>query len=120
MPLYSTFFTLEQSNMDSVKWDFGDPISGIQNNSNAIKNIFHYYSKIGSYKVQLISFYKTRIDTTVRIIYIGNYKPLRLCYIIIYDCITFEIVRIKNIHVTSGEISRNINIIRMLIFIYFY
>jgi gliding motility-associated-like protein len=72
----STFFTLEQSNMDSVKWDFGDTISGIQNNSNAIKNIFHYYSKIGSYKVQLISFYKKRIDTTVRIIYIIDSKPL--------------------------------------------
>jgi gliding motility-associated-like protein len=49
----STFFTINFPNVDSAYWDFGDPMSGVDNYSYDLEPA-HYYNEIGSYVVTLI------------------------------------------------------------------
>ncbi|MDI1233655.1 MAG: PKD domain-containing protein, partial [bacterium] len=72
----TTYFTLTSLNLDSVKWDFGDPSSGIKNTSTKSINIYHQYKNSGNYKVKLISYHpKKIIDTTLRYIRVTDSKP---------------------------------------------
>ncbi len=48
----STFFTINFPNVDSVFWDFGEPISGADNFSSKLDPA-HFYSEVGSYIVTL-------------------------------------------------------------------
>jgi len=72
----STFFyPLITAGIDSMKWDFGDVASGSGNYSKAQNNVFHIYKKTGTYKVRLITFFKTNNDTILIDIPINNPKP---------------------------------------------
>ncbi len=52
----------DPENIDSVKWDFGDPMSGINNTSHLFEPV-HIYLEPGSYRVELIVYYLDVEDT---------------------------------------------------------
>ncbi|MFN8242570.1 MAG: gliding motility-associated C-terminal domain-containing protein [Ferruginibacter sp.] len=52
-PLIVNFALNDQTYLDSVRWDFGDPASGTANVSNSF-NPSHLYSRMGTYTVQAI------------------------------------------------------------------
>ena len=54
----STFFSINQ-NVDSIIWDFGDPISGINNYSNDL-NPYHIFSDTGTFYIS-IDYYNSGI-----------------------------------------------------------
>jgi gliding motility-associated-like protein len=55
--------------VDSVYWDFGDPISGSANNSTLIAPT-HYYQDPGFYEVSLVSYVDSLVDSVAYWIYI--------------------------------------------------
>jgi gliding motility-associated-like protein len=58
---------------DSVKWNFGDAMSGV-NNRSVLPSPSHQYSKPGNYSVELIVFGNCRTDTIVKLVQAGG-KP---------------------------------------------
>ena len=61
------FFNIANTLIDSVFWDFGDPNSGVNNNS--IKNNpFHVFSTSGTFYITLYSYFNGVIDTTVTVV----------------------------------------------------
>jgi len=50
-------------NSDSIKWDFGDPVSGVNNFSKKTQNVYHIYSQKGRYKISLTSYKVNRVIT---------------------------------------------------------
>jgi gliding motility-associated-like protein len=60
--LTGTFNYTPASNVLSVKWDFGDPASGV-NNTSTQNNTVHVFSALGIYNVQLIKFTSCGTDT---------------------------------------------------------
>jgi gliding motility-associated-like protein len=52
----------DSTSLDSVTWNFGDPTSGINNNSNLFSPS-HIYSSIGNYTVELIRYFQCGSDT---------------------------------------------------------
>ncbi len=77
-------FSFEPSNpagIDSVKWDFGEPVSGPANNS-TLMNPVHAYSATGNYTVQLRiyshSSCRNLIDTVQKIIAAGAIPVLNI------------------------------------------
>jgi PKD repeat protein len=60
--LTGSFTYTPASNVVSVKWDFGDPASGI-NNTSTQNNTTHVFSGPGNYNVQLIKFTSCGTDT---------------------------------------------------------
>lgn len=59
-----TFFSISTgTNIDSVKWDFGESISGKDNISNKTTDVFHVYKNYGDYLIRLITFNKNQSDT---------------------------------------------------------
>jgi gliding motility-associated-like protein len=69
----STHFALtDSSQIDSAYWDFGEPSLGSKNISKLFKPT-HFYNDTGWYKVRLILFHATNIDTSFRNIRIDNY-----------------------------------------------
>lgn len=69
------FVLFDSLDNDSVKWDFGDSASKLQNSSTQIKNIFHTYTSYGSYVVKFIKFYDNESDTTTAIVKFTNNQP---------------------------------------------
>jgi len=70
--LDTTFFWPDDTfRLDSVKWNFDDPSSGILNASTSIY-AQHYYSVPDTYNVQLIAYRENRIDTFYRNTIIWN------------------------------------------------
>ncbi|HET6244063.1 MAG: gliding motility-associated C-terminal domain-containing protein [Bacteroidetes bacterium] len=61
--------------VDSVKWNFGDPASGILNFS-TMENPFHKYNSLGSYEVYLDIYKKGIKETLMQVIHIYPYPPL--------------------------------------------
>lgn len=61
--------------LDSVKWDFGDPNSGSLNYSSNKIEVIHYYKQFGKYKIRLISYHKEYTDTIYEIIVLEPLKP---------------------------------------------
>lgn len=53
--------------LDSVKWNFGDPLSG-NNNISYDENPFHIYSNPGNYDVTLIAYYLNTYDSITKIV----------------------------------------------------
>ena len=56
------FYINDPENTDSVFWDFGDPLSGV-NNTSGIYEPVHIYSEPGTYYVELIVYYLDIADT---------------------------------------------------------
>ena len=72
----STFFSIsDTANLDSFKWVFGDPSSGIKNSIKNQTKPIHIYNKTGIYKVLLISYIKNIKDTATQFIRIKDPKP---------------------------------------------
>ena len=65
------FIINRPGDISSVKWDFGDPASGILNNSSLLTPS-HSYSANGFYTVTLIAYRSCSIDTIRKKIYSGN------------------------------------------------
>ncbi|MCD4680717.1 MAG: hypothetical protein K8S00_10055, partial [Bacteroidales bacterium] len=75
-----TYFSIQDSvDIDSVLWNFGDPIAGILNYSNLF-NPVHYYDTAGVYDVKLKIYSKCKVDSinkpiiiyAVPQVYLGN------------------------------------------------
>ncbi len=60
-----TAFTIENQNIDSVLWNFGDTASGVSNASTAIQP-FHAFSSIDTFSVTLFAFHDSLCDTTIK------------------------------------------------------
>ncbi|MFM9946015.1 MAG: PKD domain-containing protein, partial [Bacteroidia bacterium] len=69
------FYPLITAGIDSMKWDFGDMASGSDNYSKVRTKVYHVYQKTGTYKVKLITFFKSNNDTTLIDVPIKNPKP---------------------------------------------
>ncbi len=65
--LTGTFNYTPASNVLSVKWDFGDPASGANNNS-TLNNAVHIFSAPGNYTVALIKFTNCGTDTLRKLV----------------------------------------------------
>ena len=61
--LTANFNYTPASNVVSVKWDFGDPASGVVNNTSTLNNPVHIFSAPGIYNVALIKFTNCGTDT---------------------------------------------------------
>ena len=59
----STFVSLDTNGVDSVKWNFGHPSSGVLNTS---EDLFasHFYADTGLYEIKLIAYADTLTDTS--------------------------------------------------------
>ncbi len=64
----ATNFTVQFDNPDSVRWDFGDPLSG--NNSSTDTITTHVFSAPGNYNVTLIVHYRALVDTVIKTVQI--------------------------------------------------
>lgn len=60
-------------NVNSIKWDFGDPTTGAANYSTGSKAL-HEFSNEGSYDVKLIRFTNCGNDTTKRRVFAGKFS----------------------------------------------
>ena len=68
------FFSLnDNENIETIKWDFGDPESGI-NNQSAEFETYHIYNEAGYYQVMAVLFYLENSDTLIKFVEILN-KP---------------------------------------------
>ncbi len=59
-----SFLLNDPENIDSVNWNFGDPLSGINNTSGIFEPV-HIYTNPGNYQVELIVYYLNVVDTIV-------------------------------------------------------
>ncbi|MDB4443587.1 gliding motility-associated C-terminal domain-containing protein [Saprospiraceae bacterium] len=66
-PANPTYFTLEvtDSGLDSIKWDFGDPSSGV-NNFSTENNPEHIFTDTGTFEITLIVFGNGLSDTSTQ------------------------------------------------------
>lgn len=60
-----SFYLNDPENIDSVKWEFGDPQSGINNLSDIFEPV-HIYSEPGSYEIELVVYYLDIVDTILK------------------------------------------------------
>lgn len=70
----STTFTLVTNypaNVDSVRWNFDDIITGA-NNTSILQNPSHIFSSGGNYNVQLLVYYPCFTDTVIKNIFIDS------------------------------------------------
>ncbi|MBI1308016.1 MAG: T9SS type B sorting domain-containing protein [Bacteroidetes bacterium] len=58
-----TQFHVNVSEMDSVRWNFGDPVSGTANNTSTLMEPTHKFSSIGTFNVFVVIFYSGVSDT---------------------------------------------------------
>jgi hypothetical protein len=70
-----TFKVRETYELDSARWDFGDPGSGTNNVSTQTGTVFHVYKSPGTYTIKLISYYKKYSDTIFQNTFINYAKP---------------------------------------------
>ncbi len=73
----STFFTVDTTNADSVRWNFGDPSTGVLNQSTAFSD-WHLYSDTGEFLVTLIVYKDSLIDTAYQTVMIYPYAVVDL------------------------------------------
>jgi gliding motility-associated-like protein len=59
----ATAFTSLVAVADSMRWDFGDPLSGASNNTSSLNNPTHVFSSAGTYTVTLIAWEGLLSDT---------------------------------------------------------
>lgn len=74
----TTHFTISnQTDLLGVKWDFGDPSSGIFNQSDVFEPS-HVYNTGGNYNVMLISYFVANTDTIYRMVTVHPVPQLEL------------------------------------------
>ncbi|MDB4710318.1 gliding motility-associated C-terminal domain-containing protein [Flavobacteriales bacterium] len=74
----STLFVFSSSNpIDSVLWNFDDPISG-NNNTSTDSTPIHIFQNIGTYNVSLITYFGSSSDTTINSIIINPLPTIDL------------------------------------------
>ena len=62
----STIFSIiDTTNIDSVYWDFGDPTTGVNNNS-TLFSPYHIFSDYGNFSVKLIAYISNNTDTIIQ------------------------------------------------------
>lgn len=71
------FFLTDTTDIDSVKWDFGDPLSG-PNNFSSLMEPMHLFTSSDSFTVSLIFFGNGIIDTLTRKLFIHPRASLDL------------------------------------------
>ena len=73
----SSIFTISNTSVDSVLWDFGDPNSGLNNISN---NIYpsHLFSDTGNFVITFYSYFNGRIDTVINDLFVSSIPVLDL------------------------------------------
>ncbi len=57
------FAISDTEELDSVKWDFGDPKSDTNNYSKKMSDVSHSYQNFGDYEISLIAYYNNYTDT---------------------------------------------------------
>ncbi|TDH26863.1 gliding motility-associated C-terminal domain-containing protein [Segetibacter sp. 3557_3] len=72
-----TTLSLIYKNVDSVRWNFGDPSSGTKNFSNRLSDD-HLYPGPGSYQVRAIIYRSCSIDTAATTVVISSDKPVKI------------------------------------------
>jgi len=60
------FFITDTSQINFVKWDFGDLISGSNNYSTLTSEVYHVFSKAGKYKTKLIYYLPYKKDSILK------------------------------------------------------
>jgi gliding motility-associated-like protein len=73
----SSFFNLTNTYFDSILWDFGDPNSGIDNNSTDF-NPFHIFTDTGTFHINLYSYFNGITDTVTNNLFINNIPIVNL------------------------------------------
>jgi gliding motility-associated-like protein len=73
----TSFFSLDTSGVDSVKWNFGDVASGVNNTSNTYFP-YHIFSDTGAFTVTLIAYSDTLVDTALQEIFIYPHQFIDL------------------------------------------
>lgn len=68
----STLFEYQLDDYDSIFWDLGDVISGMDNYS-SLDSFYHQYSDTGFYNIQLIKYLDNEVDTINY--YLNIYQP---------------------------------------------
>lgn len=69
------FWPTVTKDLDSVRWQFGDTISGNKNYATSINQAYHIYKKTGKYQVKLRSYFKTYTDSTIINLTVKAPKP---------------------------------------------
>jgi gliding motility-associated-like protein len=75
----SSIFTISNTSVDSVLWDFGDPNSGLNNISNNI-NPSHLFSDTGNFVITLYSYFNGMIDTVINDLFVTDIPIVNLGY----------------------------------------
>ena len=73
----SSIFTISNTSVDSVLWDFGDPNSGLNNISNNI-NPSHLFSDTGNFVITLYSYLNGMIDTVINDLFVTDIPIVNL------------------------------------------
>jgi hypothetical protein len=73
----SSFFNLTNTSFDSILWNFGDPNSGIDNNSTDF-NPFHIFTDTGTFHINLYSYFNGITDTVTNNLFINNIPIVNL------------------------------------------
>lgn len=66
----TTWFTADTTNVDSMYWNFGDTLSGINNTAEGLLEVGHLYTDTGAYTVTLVVFNGLYSDTIQEEVYI--------------------------------------------------
>lgn len=73
----SSLITYSPQHYDSISWDLGDLMSGIDN-FHSSDSVYHSFSEPGSYSVKLIGYLNNFVDTIIQNIQIGEVFDLSL------------------------------------------
>jgi gliding motility-associated-like protein len=73
----SSFFNLTNISFDSILWNFGDPNSGIDNNSTDF-NPFHIFTDTGNFVITLYSYFNGITDTVINDLFVTDLPIINL------------------------------------------
>tara|TARA_B110000238_G_scaffold4648_1_gene4631 strand:+ start:405 stop:2684 length:2280 start_codon:yes stop_codon:yes gene_type:complete len=73
----SSFFNFNSTSFDSILWNFGDPNSGIENNSTDL-NPFHIFTDTGTFHINLYSYFNGIADTATNDLFVTDLPTVNL------------------------------------------
>ena len=73
----SSFFNFNSTSFDSILWNFGDPNSGIDNNSTDL-NPFHIFTDTGTFHINLYSYFNGLADTATNDLFVTDLPTVNL------------------------------------------
>jgi len=73
----STIFNFNSTSFDSILWNFGDPNSGIDNNSTDL-NPFHIFTDTGTFHINLYSYFNGIADTATNDLFVTDLPTVNL------------------------------------------